>query len=109
MTAPHPTDTPDQPGTPAKSLAESKNSWAQFYELPTPLGAVRLAIDDARADGNGTPDYFHHLNRGVAQLETFPDLVAVCDAIANDSRFIRLHTDHQAMLTAALAKAKGAQ
>lgn len=54
-----------------------------FYADPTPAGAVRLAIADARADRNGTPDFFLYLNRAVDQLDQHEVVLAENRALRN--------------------------
>jgi hypothetical protein len=40
-------------------------------------------------------------------IASAPELLAALETITADSRIARLHSDHQAMITSAIAKAKG--
>ncbi len=67
--------TPDQ----TQAAPTHPSACNQFYSDPTPANAVRLAIEDARADENGTPEFFEHLNRAAMQLESHAQLVAALE------------------------------
>lgn len=64
-----------------------------------------LTVEDVDGDDAPGPGGYDLANAML--MAAGPELLAVCQAIAADSRLIRLHTKHQQQLLAAIAKATG--
>ncbi len=80
-----PTQPPSPKGPGSQNAAKHDTKVDQFYADQTPANAVALAIADAKADGNGTPEFFYYLNRAEEQLRdpvrsAAPDLLSALQA-----------------------------
>jgi len=63
---------------PAPAPVKHESKVDAFYNDPTPANAVALAIADAKAEGNGTPEFFHYLAKAERQTRAF---AAMLDAL----------------------------